>query len=98
MPKAYVIARVDVHDPEQYSKYTALTPDAVAAAGGRFIVRGGRQEALEGEEGRARTVVLEFPSYDAARDFYHSEVYTEIKKLREPASEADFLLVEGYEG
>lgn len=98
MPKGYIIARVDISDPEQYSKYTALTPAAVAEAGGKFIVRGGRQEALEGEEGRARTVVLEWPSYDAAKAFYESETYSEIKKLRQPASEADFLLVEGHDG
>lgn len=58
----YLIARVDVKDPQQYSKYTAVTPDAIARHGGRFIVRGGPVKTLEGPEENARIVVIEFPS------------------------------------
>jgi uncharacterized protein (DUF1330 family) len=93
----YLIARVDVSDPNQYGKYTAVTPDVIARHGGRFIVRGGPVTTLEGPEERARVVVIEFPSREAAVAFYHSPDYREIKKLREGAAVGRFIAVEGVE-
>ena len=95
---AYVIARVNVTNPEQYDKYRAVTPGAVAAFGGRFIVRGGEMETLEGPEETRRVVVIQFDSMDQARAFYNSETYQAAIKLREPASEAQLILVDGHEG
>ena len=92
---AYIVARVDVTDPEQYRKYTARTPDCVRAFGGRFIVRGGRTVTLEGPECRDRLVVIEFPSLEQAEAFYGSPEYTEIKALRAGAATASFVAVEG---
>ena len=69
MPKGYVIARIDVTDPERYARYTAVTPALAARHGGRFIVRGGRFEAKEGTA-RARNAVIEFPDYASALAFY----------------------------
>ncbi len=63
---AYVIAQIDLHDEETYAKYTAQTPGTVADHGGRFIVRGGRWESLEGSEPGPRVVVIEFPAHSEA--------------------------------
>lgn len=97
MAKGYMIARVRIDDMEQYRKYMAVTPGAIASHGGRFIVRGGRHETVEGETETDRIVVVEFPSYDAAKAFYFSETYQEAIKLRENAGAAQFVLVEGYD-
>ena len=69
MPKGYVISRVDIKDPEAYARYAAAATKVIAAHGGRPLARGGRYEALEGQA-RARNVVLEFDSYDAARTYF----------------------------
>ena len=92
---AYVISRVDVKDAEQYAKYRAVTPAAVAAFGGKFVVRGGEMETLEGPDETRRVVVLEFESMDRAREFYNSEQYKAAIALRQPASEAQLILLEG---
>ena len=84
---AYVIADVKVSDPEQYKQYMALSPGAIAAAGGRFIVRGGTHARLEGDWHPNRLVVIEFPSYEAARAFYDSEKYREARDKRAGATE-----------
>jgi uncharacterized protein (DUF1330 family) len=94
MPKGYVIARVDVANPEAYACYAAAAGKAIADHGGRPLARGGRSEGLEGKA-RARNVVLEFDSYDAARRYYYSEHYQAAKALREGAAEMEMVLVEG---
>jgi uncharacterized protein (DUF1330 family) len=94
LPKAYIIARVDVSDPEEYGKYTARTPDLVAAAGGRFLTRGGRHEALEGGA-RSRNVIIEFPDYETARAFYDSPGYREILPHALAGSTREMVVVEG---
>jgi uncharacterized protein (DUF1330 family) len=94
MPKGYVIARIDVTDPERYALYTAETPRLAARHGGRFIVRGGRHEAREGPA-RARNVVIEFPDFDAARAFYDDPDYQAILPHALAGSERELVLVEG---
>ena len=94
MPKGYVISRVDIADPEAYAKYAAAATRAIADHGGRALARGGRYEALEGKA-RARNVVLEFDSYEAARAYYHSQQYQAARALREGADEMEMVLVEG---
>ncbi len=71
----YVIADVDVHDPEGYKEYTALVPATLEPFGGRFAVRGGAYEVLEGSWRPRRLVVLEFPSVERARAWYESAEY-----------------------
>ncbi len=93
--KAYLIATVRVDDPETYREYTKRTPALIAAAGGRFLVRGGPVETLEGQDFNDRLVVLEFPSMAAARTFYASDAYREAMGYRVQSSEARFLLAEG---
>jgi uncharacterized protein (DUF1330 family) len=83
---AYVIADVDVSDPAKYEGYKALTPGAIAAAGGKFIARGGEVAVLEGDWKPARVVVLEFADLDAARKFYDSEIYRAARAKRAGAT------------
>ena len=94
MPKGYIIARIDTLDPEAYARYAAAAIKVATAHGGKALARGGRYEALEGKA-RARNVVLEFDSYDAARAEYHSAEYQEARALREGAAEVEIVLVEG---
>ena len=93
---AYVIADVKVSDPEQYARYMALSPAAIAAAGGRFIVRGGAHESLEGPWRPNRLVILEFPDVAAARAFYDSQLYRHARDMRAGATEFfNMVVVEG---
>ena len=81
----YIIARVNVTDAEQYKQYMAMTPAAIANAGGRFIVRGGEKTTLEGEDDPRRIVVIEFESKAAAEAFYNSEEYGKCRAVRDGA-------------
>ena len=92
---AYIIARIKVTDADQYEEYKKLSPDAIAAFGGEFIVRGGETETLEGPEETHRVVVVRFDSMEQARQCYHSEKYQHAKSKREGAAEAQFVLVDG---
>ncbi len=94
MSKAYIIARIDITDPEAYAVYAAAATEALKTSSGRMLVRGGRYEALEGQA-RGRNVVVEFDSFDEARSYYFSELYQTAKTKREGAATAEFVLVEG---
>ena len=94
MPKGYCIVRIDIHSPEAYAEYARAAGEAIKKHGGRPLVRGGSYEALEGPA-RARNVVLEFDSVEAARNFYFSEDYQRAKKMREYAATVEYVLVEG---
>jgi uncharacterized protein (DUF1330 family) len=94
MPKAYIIARVNVHDAEAYGRYAALAPIAMQKYGARVLARGGRSESLEGEA-RARNVVLEFDDYETALAYFHSPEYQEARAHRLGAADFDLTLVEG---
>jgi uncharacterized protein (DUF1330 family) len=94
MPRGYVISRVDITNPEAYARYAAAATLAIADHGGKPLARGGRSEALEGKA-RARNVVLEFESHDAARRYFHSEPYRAARALREGAAEIEMAPVEG---
>jgi uncharacterized protein (DUF1330 family) len=94
---AYVIVETDIVDAAQYERYKAASPAAVAAGGGRFVVRGGEIDVLEGDWEPSRLVVLEFPDIAAARRWYDSEVYDEAKKLRAGAARLRMVAVQGVE-
>lgn len=96
MPPAYIVAHVGIEDWDAYREYMRHTPRAIERFGGRFIVRGGAMETLEGPEETLRLVVIEFPSMDSARAFYRSDEYAAIKTLRDGAGFAKFVLVDGY--
>jgi uncharacterized protein (DUF1330 family) len=92
---AYVIVETGITDPERYEQYKAASPAAVAAGGGRFLVRGGELVVLEGDWQPSRLVVLEFEDLAAAKRWYASEVYQEAKKLREGAAHLRMVAVQG---
>lgn len=92
---AYVIVDVDVHDPEKYEAYKKLTPASLTAFEGRFLVRGGKSETLEGDWNPKRVIVLEFPSMEKARAWWHSEEYGLARKIRQEAAHTQMLLLEG---
>ncbi len=92
---AYVIVESDVHDPEQYERYKAASPGAVAAGGGRFLARGGELAVLEGDWRQSRLVLIEFEDLEAAQRWYASPVYQEAKRLREGAATLRMVAVEG---
>ena len=97
MPKGYWIVRVDIADPERYKAYLAANAKPFAKYGARFLVRAGKYENPEGSA-RTRNAVIEFPSYQAAVECWHSAEYQEAMKIRLPVSTADLVIIEGYEG
>ena len=97
MAKGYWIGRVDVHNEEDYKPYMAANPAIFQKFGGRFIVRGGKFTAVEGQS-RSRNVVIEFDSYEAALACYNSPEYQANIKLRQPHSIAELIVIEGYDG
>ena len=95
--KGYWIGQVDVTDPERYRAYIAANAVAFRNYGGRFLVRGGASETVDGR-GRARVVVIEFKDYATALACYRSAEYAEALALRKGASISDVTIVEGYDG
>ena len=95
--KGYWIARIDVADMEGYKAYVTANAAPLKQFGARFLARGGRFENPEGGS-RSRNAVIEFPSYQAALDCYRSADYQAAIKLRQPVSQGDFIILEGYDG
>ena len=96
MTAAYIIVDMQITDMEQYKQYMAAAPAAVAAAGGEYLVRGGRCETLEGSWQPARVAMLRFPSYEKAKAFYDDSMYRAARSKREGATEFfNMVLVEG---
>jgi uncharacterized protein (DUF1330 family) len=92
---AYVIAEVEVTDPEKYKGYMALSPGAIAANGGKFIVRGGESVLLEGGPAPKRIVVIEFPDFEAAKRFYDSPEYVQAREARVGAAHFRAIAIQG---
>src|SRR5258708_14590643 len=92
---AYIIVNVEVHDPERYEDYRTSVLPTLGPYGGRFLVRGGKVEVLEGGWTPKRFVIVEFPSTDKAREWWHSAEYAEPKALRQATSRTEMILVEG---
>jgi uncharacterized protein (DUF1330 family) len=96
MAKGYWIAHVDVHNDEAYKPYMVANPAIFSKFGGRFVVRGGRFTAVEGQS-RSRNVVIEFPDYETALACYRSPEYQANIKVRQPHSIADLIIIEGHD-
>jgi uncharacterized protein (DUF1330 family) len=94
----YLIANLEVTDPVVYEQYRQKVPPIIAQYGGRYLVRGGAIETVEGGLPLKRLVVLEFPSLDAARRFYNGKEYAPVKALRVASTKSDIILVDGYGG
>jgi uncharacterized protein (DUF1330 family) len=95
---AYIIVDVKIHNAVEYEEYKKLTPASVAAYRGRFIVRGGTTETLEGSWKPGRIVVLEFPNAERANQWWNSPEYAPAKLIRQGASETGMILVNGVDG
>jgi uncharacterized protein (DUF1330 family) len=92
---AYLIVNVEVLDPVRYPEYIKAVPASLARYGGKFIVRGGKAEALEGTYQPKRVVVIEFETAERARQWWSSPEYAEAKALRQSIARTDLLIVEG---
>ena len=97
MARGYWIGRIDVHNQEGYQPYATGNPAIFKKFGGRYVVRSGKFEAMEGQN-RSHNVVIEFPDYPTALACYRSVEYQENIKRRLPHSIADLVIVEGYDG
>ena len=95
MTSAYVIANVDVKDPQQYEEYKRLSTIAMKTHGAEVCIRGGQVDVLEGDWSPSRLVMLKFPSMDQARKFYASAEYSAARKAREGIAVMRMVLVEG---
>jgi uncharacterized protein (DUF1330 family) len=92
---AYIVVQVDVKDPVRYADYRTMVPPTLAKYGGRFIVRGGKTETLEGDWAPKRFVVVEFPNVEQAKAWWASPEYAEAKALRQATSETLMIVAEG---
>ena len=97
MPKGYWIGRVDVTNPDGYKQYVAANAEPFQKYGARFLVRGGKFEAMEGQS-RSRNVVIEFKDYETALACYRSPEYQHAMAFRKGHAIADILVIEGYDG
>jgi uncharacterized protein (DUF1330 family) len=93
--KGYIIAQVDVTNPQPYGEYAKLSPGIIEKFGGKFLARAGRTVTLEGTPARSRVVIIEYPSFERAQSFFASPEYQQAKKLRDGAANAQFIAVEG---
>jgi uncharacterized protein (DUF1330 family) len=92
---AYVIAEIEIHDPEQYQRYRDAVPDVIAQHGGRFVARAGELAVLEGDWQPKRLVILEFENLETAKGWYESAEYQEVKAFRDGAADLNIVAVEG---
>ena len=92
---AYVIAEVDVTDPAGYEEYRRAVPATIEQYGGRYLVRGGRVEVLEGDWQPSRLVILEFESAERARAWWSSQEYSGPKSIRQRTATSKLIIVEG---
>jgi uncharacterized protein (DUF1330 family) len=94
---AYIIAEVNVQDAQAFDEYRETVPATLTPFGGRFVIRGGKSETLEGDWTPQRIVVLEFPDFNRARDWWASAEYREPKAMRQRAAMTNLIVVEGYQ-
>jgi uncharacterized protein (DUF1330 family) len=92
---ALIIVDIEVTDPVPYEDYKRLASASIAAHGGRYLVRGGSTEVLDGDWTPRRLVILEFGSMEKAKAWRHSPEYAEAKKIRETCARANMIVVEG---
>ena len=94
---AYIVVEVEVKDAERYAKYKDMVPPSLKKFGGRFVVRGGKTETLEGDWSPKRFVVVEFPSVEKAKAWWSSPEYAEAKALRQATAATKMIVVEGFQ-
>ncbi len=94
---AYIVVEVEVKDPERYADYRTMVPASLEAYGGKFLVRGGAVEKLEGDWQPSRFVVIAFESVDQAKRWWNSEEYREARNLRQATADTKMIVVEGID-
>lgn len=94
---AYIIVQISIHDPKEYEEYKTLTPASLQNYAGKFVVRGGHSETLEGSWQPERLVVLQFPTLQKAKEWWNSEEYAPAKKLRQRVASTEMIVVQGVE-
>lgn len=92
---AYIVVEVNVKDPERYADYRTMVPPTLEVYGGRFLVRGGKSEQLEGSHLPERSVILEFESVERAKAWLNSDEYKDARALRHATAETNMFVVEG---
>jgi uncharacterized protein (DUF1330 family) len=92
---AYIIVEISIEDPKDYEEYKKLTPATIAAYDGRFAVRGGQTETLEGDWQPERIVVLEFPTVERAKEWWSSDMYSKAKTIRQRSATTKMIVVPG---
>ena len=95
---AYVIVNIEIQDPTRYEEYKPKAHATVQAFGGRYIVRGGQVDVLEGRWTPRRVVVLEFPDRRAAHDWWNSSEYEDAKTIRQSCAYTEMIVVDGVPG
>ncbi len=94
---AYIVVEVDVKDPERYADYRTMVPGSLEAYGGKFKVRGGAVEKLEGDWEPSRFVVIEFDSVEQAKRWWRSDEYRQARDLRQATADTKMIVVEGID-
>jgi uncharacterized protein (DUF1330 family) len=92
---AYIIAQVTITDPQGFEQYRSMVPPTIAKYDGKFVVRGGNIETLEGGWANRRLVIIEFENAERAKQWWASEDYREAKELRQRTAQTDLIVVEG---
>jgi uncharacterized protein (DUF1330 family) len=93
---AYIVTEIEVEDPVRYEDYKKMVPPSLELFGGRFLVRGGQVETLEGDWAPKRLVVVEFPSIEKAKAWWSSNEYSEAKALRQATAKTQMILADGF--
>ncbi len=91
----YVVVQVEVHDAETFAVYRDMVPPTLRSFGGRYLVRGGEIECLEGNWDPKRLVIIEFDSIERAKEWWASEEYAPARKLREKSATSKLIIAEG---
>jgi uncharacterized protein (DUF1330 family) len=94
---AYLIVEIDIHNLPEYEEYIKLAPPSIALYGGRYLVRGGKIEVLEGDWNPKRFVIVEFPDAEKAKQWWSSDEYAKAKIIRQRAADTKMILVEGLQ-
>ena len=95
MTAGYVIVQLKVTNPDNYKEYAAKVLDIVKKYGGEYLARGGEHQVVEGEDNFPRIVIIKFPSYEKALEWYHSDEYKPVKDIRLANSEGSNIIVKG---
>ena len=95
MSAGYVIAQLKITNPKNYKEYVEKVPDVISKYGGEYLARGGEHQVVEGEDNFPRIVIIKFPTYEKALEWYNSEEYKPIKQIRLDNSEGTNIIIKG---